>query len=851
MNRTNTWTLSRKWIAGAAAALALAAPISDDPAAAAAPGRFTRSDASGKKAATPGKTDFRKKKDAPTKSGSTRSAERNRAKKDQAFTPLVTRLVSAGSAGGVSGLDATAVREGLKLVAVLDQMRTSVRKMKGATDRRVEKTLRRRYRRRLRAAISRYESAEAELSHAENAMWNGFQADFTRATVVDQPLAAALLQLQIELRRILGVRFHTTVPNLREMPGCAGDLIRDRLIARYGEAVLELSQDRSAEVEVLRQIATQLACISAEQSRRFDYALYTAYYRAFDRLGAAGLKRVQPAFARLVAPLMLLVHDTVKHRGHAAGSWWWFEDHKEILLDEVGRLGWATGNVYWMYDRIEGQLIGFPACDASGSERCIDPDVLIESLRDPLALGLGDCALSAMVARGVVPMGRHGDRYACPPSDCDAAAASPIPNAGGAGSPRGSAGSSLLSDDAAGGGNPFSTRTGSAAPDLPWYGIGPSDHATMQLGCGGSGGGTGGGEAGPQGPGGALGSWGGMQECMEEYLSQPASPFHAHAQCIVDSAASNHDPLDPGSSLRGVPMDPQCSIMDGNGDETDGTSGTDGNDGTDDAGTDAGEKEEPSLGQKVWNAIKTFFSIPTSPSGPGAVVGVELELLDPENGKKIYDTAGALVMNRLEKARALGDISDAEYNVLQDQKPADVASYLKNKGAYECANETDCSDSCTALNSQLAERRACDQQFLEDITPPEYQDDGDPNDPLINWGPDGNPGEQGQIDGVIGCMLDQAGGGPDTNPQCGVVQCADGLATAWSAGSCCSDLGGFTGDVPVSNACWLIQCADGNPVVGTNGMCACGTQGGGVIGDPTPPVGPERGPGGLLLDLPR
>lgn len=842
MIRTTTRKNTRRWLAATTAVAVLATPLVT-----------TVANAAPKKTTTTTKAGaFERKKDSFSKKTDLfRTKEQKldpRARKPKPEKPIEAILIRLRTEGDpvshVSDLDKAALEAGADLRGLLDEMEKTVRKSPNASEKKLAKKLRRKYKKSLLRLTGRYEKAEGLLRSAEKSMWKGFiGGDLAKPAIVDEPLAAALLQLQIELRRTLGVRLHTEVRNLADMPGCAGDLILDRLIARYGAAVLSVKDDRSTEVEVLRQIATQLACISAEQSRRLDYALYAAYFRAFEKLDDAGLGSLQGKFARLVAPLMLLVHDTVKHRGHAAASWYWWNEHRLILEDEVGRLGWATGDVYWMYDRIDGALIGYPACADSGPDLCVHPDVLFDSLRDPAALGLGDCALSGMIASGVASMGGRGDRYACSQDCSDVSGGDAFDRFGGGKLGRGSLGNVRGTRGSGFAGSLVNDSLGSSGNDMPWYGLTSGDFSAMQSECNGGAGGTGGGaDGGTQGPGGSLGGWGGIEECMDEFLSQPASPFHAHAQCVVDSVGEN-DPLDLSSAFQGVPMDPKCTIADGGGEDdapTDGDAG-DGGDAVD-AG-DTGDVEEESLGQKVWNAIKTFFSIPTSPSGPGGVVGVELELLDPENGQKIYDTAGAVIRNRLELAHAAGEISAAEYDVLKDQKPGEIREYLNHKGIKDCANPEDCSDSCTGLNSQMAARRECDQQFLEDITPPEYQGSNDPNDPdhVINWGPDGNPNEQGQIDGVLGCMIDQAGnGGPSANPQCGLVTCTEGLSTSWSAANCCMDLGGFDGTIPVHDSCFQMQCADGNPSMGPNGICTCAATDGVVVGNPEPPVGPER-----------
>src|SRR5262249_61818666 len=88
----------------------------------------------------------------------------------------------------------------------------------------------------------------------------------------------------------------------------------------------------------------------------------------------------------------------------------------DTLEDGVARLGWPTDDVLWLYDRVEGRMVGF--CTVGASDGCVDLPTLLDSLVDPNALGLGDCALSGMVAAGVrgpAGSGRHAGPSACPP----------------------------------------------------------------------------------------------------------------------------------------------------------------------------------------------------------------------------------------------------------------------------------------------------------------------------------------------------------------------------------------------------------------------------------------------------
>ena len=90
----------------------------------------------------------------------------------------------------------------------------------------------------VRDALARLRGAEDALASVEQSVWGSYPVRWRLDAVIDQPLGAAMQQLQIELRRLLSPVFATEVPGLREMPGCRGDLIHDRLIAAFGDAML-------------------------------------------------------------------------------------------------------------------------------------------------------------------------------------------------------------------------------------------------------------------------------------------------------------------------------------------------------------------------------------------------------------------------------------------------------------------------------------------------------------------------------------------------------------------------------------------------------------------------------------
>lgn len=727
-------------------------------------------------------------------------------------------------------------------------------------------------------AIARVDDAETTLADTENAIWNGFQTAPGVSWLIDEPLRVASEQLQIELRRLLGPEWRTEIAALRDLPACQGDFIGDRLVASYGEAALDTGTDRSAEVASLGRVAAQLACLSVRQTGLLDYALHAAYDRVTVRLRDAGLAAVSGPFARLIAPLELLVLDTVKQAGDHALAWHWFNDQRTVLLDEVARLGWATDDVVWLYDRLDGRLIGFPACQESNEERCVDLGELIDSITDPRALGLGDCALSGMVAAG--PRSAGGvSRYACPSAECGAA--TPAPAKGGV--PIGGIG--------AGAGRGVPTRGGAT---LPWSHFTASDTSLMQqLSCGRSGSGGGGaggtsGDGGSQGARGGHGDWGSTNQCIQQALTAPRDPYAAYTRCVA--AAAGRTPGQPNVrsiDLLGVPMGPDCrpgvAEEGGNGSSTTTpTTGGGASTTTQSAASSTtaapptttlpatdtgsgGSTPKPCVPTGILDAIqklgdcglpilgKLFTGEEPTPSisaGAGIVVSNEIELLKPENGQIFYDTAGAIMQHKVDLACAAGDLSDDECSKLAGMKPADQAEYLRNKGKLQdCADPEQCSGTCTDLNSQVMQSmKACDQQLTDDLTP----DGPGPLDPIINPSPESDTGSLPN-DPLLSCMMADAptdGGGVDLG--CALVSCANGAATAKSGSACCG--GGASATIGVSvgrlvseRTCQAVHCADGAALADDLGACGCGSAVDSPIGGSTPhpapsPAGPGSGP---------
>src|SRR5262245_39175712 len=260
--------------------------------------------------------------------------------------------------------------------------------------------------------------AELDLNVARDQAWAAVLLQPSAALMISDPLVLAMLDLHIEVRRAVGSTFHTVVPGLVSDKGCRGDIVAERLIYTYGAAVAGPRGATAPETtEAIDALARQIACLGAAQAATLERAVTLGFETVRDHLEAHNLESAVPAFARLVAPVQVLILDARKHSGVASRSWQWFVSYGKILDVDVAAAGWATEKLL-VWNRRQGVLVGFNGC-TPGQIRpeCVDFRTFLKSLQDPRALGLGDCAFAGMLVRGADSIG-GAMRYTCPTRTC-------------------------------------------------------------------------------------------------------------------------------------------------------------------------------------------------------------------------------------------------------------------------------------------------------------------------------------------------------------------------------------------------------------------------------------------------
>ncbi len=637
-------------------------------------------------------------------------------------------------------------------------------------------------------------NAEVRLDEARDVAWDAVPSSSVSAMLIDEPLQLAMLEMHIEVRRRVGANAHTVVPGLEDDPGCAGDLISERLLYTYGSALVQpFSEDGAAVAAELERIARQVVCVSDVQLEGIELALLDAFARVRDDLFAHGRDALVPILVRALAPVQVLVLDARKHLGEGSSSWRWFVDNAATLGSTISTVGWATGELM-LWDRREGMLIGFTSCASDGLDPlCIDLGAFLDSLGDPRALGLGDCALAGMLSRGRDSL-PGGPRYTCPLNPC----ASPV-------------GKKQLLDARAGANDRWTETT------KRWASLGKGARTDMESIC----------------QGGDLGARQGMpnvgDRCVNVEFNRAKSPFENYTGCMVDALKSpiglRGNPLPSADGeLRGVPTGSECAFAKG------------------------GKKKTPKGGKKKRKPAKkpkkkkkkkkkklaqTPLVTPAKPKEAGSTgvrskdgkVTVSFDTDDDGTVRVNWDgTKGSY--------RRIRNLMNRSGNSTTPDGSRALFQIWQRGGRGDCAEGAACDHSCSSVGKQLSAVRACSEKLLEDAARALGRPDRKNLTRRLDWvsRPTGDePVKSKKGFGLCGDRL-----GPRRQPtECGLILCSDASLAAVAGSGCTCGQGHIIG-LPKNSLCLKMRCADGNMPAAD---CTCRDHDGKVTG-----VSPKPGP---------
>jgi hypothetical protein len=640
-------------------------------------------------------------------------------------------------------------------------------------------------------------------------------------------MAIAGLRLHAAVRRGAGPRLHTTVSGLEADRGCAGDILEDRLVYAYFDAVavapVSFGNSNDAFV-ILDNVARQVACLGAAQLAELENALYAGSIFVAGDLETHGLATLMPIFARLLAPLQVIVLDARKHRGVHAKSWQWFDRYSTTLADAVNRAGWATGDLY-VWDRLHGGLQGIPSCaNGRSGSRCVDVRRFLDSLRDPRALGYGDCAFAWMIANGLQPMAGQ-DLYLCPAMVCPDATTKEAEGY-----------AEQVNEQAQGSTLATPVRQQAMSPEGLAFlqGIWPQlttlDLAAMESPCLKAG----------QVEGGPL-----PEDCAASLFDNPsANPFDHYESCISEALGIDGDPFEVGTELHGVPQGNKCRLADGGPSHTppyDCNGGNpcpiaEGGDNNETENKDAGESNEKTLedlAADAWKMVTTGGNIvralakdATKAAGSaistaaGRLTSVLGQFANPDHAPEAIQGAGAfLVRDELNGMLLEGKISEEEYmkqlgKLGESGGVGDVAQWIKDKkegetegggGAQDCFDPLACSNECTGLSQQVNALNTCTMDFIDAALTAAGYGSWEPGDkkPIDIYSyPNPNEDSRGDDEGAGSCLSTS----PTRQPaHCGLIMCDGGIAMD-TGGSC--GCGGSVLALPMS-LCTNVRCPEG------------------------------------------
>ena len=662
------------------------------------------------------------------------------------------------------------------------------------------------------AAASTAARAERDLDVARDLAWDATTLPTANALLISRPLVLAMLDLHIEVRRRVGANFHTVVPGLVTDEGCRGDLVTERMLYVYGSSAAgPLGATASETTDALDAFAKQVACLGAAQLAELEHALADGFDHVTARMEQRQLDGLVPAFARLVAPVQVLVLDARKHRGVASRSWQWFSTYGAVIQQDVTRAGWATEKLF-LWHRRQGVLVAYPSCvNGVFTPQCVDLLTFLKSLEDPRALGMGDCALAGMLNRGPDQL-TQGIRYTCPTQECQGAT-KPATNGM---APKGAA--------------PAGGLSSGQQQDLKgrWPQLTKTDLTQMGTSM------CKGGSADMQG--GAID----IGQCLG--ADAEPNPFEQNAACMVEAIGANQPPQ-LGGELKGVPMGTDCRLADGAGAATPSTT------------------QQPQTEEKTWyetlrdlftTSTRTATATPEPKATPATTPrvrqleeGDEVELsnekvtikatvlTDAKTGEFVrfsIDVTGRL-QDAIDLAarEAMEPDSDPTLQLLPDQ----LEQMLRHQGQRDCADPVACSNSCTAVGQIITAAQACTDDLLGAIAKALGRPDKTTLVKKVDIAsyprPDADTGAADDTGTICGLGSTE----PTKQPaSCGLILCVDGLAAA-SGNSGCS-CGGVGGMFTPADLCIAHRCADGSM---PDAQCQCG----GVTGyepgrPPVPPV---------------
>jgi hypothetical protein len=580
--------------------------------------------------------------------------------------------------------------------------------------------------------------AELKLSRAFDHAWASIPYTRRVPVEVSQPLSLGMFQLQSEVRRRLGPKVHTIVPGLVTAPGCKKDFVNDRVISRYALAVT--GEDHGAAVETLKEEAIQVACLGRRQLADLEWAVSTGFEEVAAKMRQRGLGEVVPLLAQMLAPVQLLILDGRKHRGERSLSWKWFVTYgPDLKRLNAAQSHWPTANLY-LWSRTSALLVGFPMClPGTSATQCVDLQRFLDSLMDPRAIGLGDCALSGMIANGVSTI--QGDqRYVCPTLTCGETAP-------GVSSITGSAEMSEARERLG-----IRWPSSGSADDVlveQTEGTGqlcrnPSDGSSLQ-------------GAGPL-----------SSECLNSVFGQDKNPWDTYATCMGEAAGAGVPEVGV-APLPGVPMGQKCGLMEEGGSTPTPAPSTP-------ADTSDEEKKEAEDEKPPPDIIPLTTTPGTTPSR---------DQVDAPKTKEDADRSIWQTLREFFRAHLGGAVRPASDSDREERQRLNAETLRQQReGAKSCADETACPDDCTGLGSQIAKTKDCTDQLLTAFSEalgrkrpqPQPGEVGPPRGRVIIYDPENAPLPESDIGA---CVMGTQGPSPQGGNVCRFVLCPGtaGLAT--------------------------------------------------------------------------
>lgn len=232
-------------------------------------------------------------------------------------------------------------------------------------------------------------------------------------------LELSLTTFQFEFRKIFGPSsrrwsaWNYRMGDINSFEKTCDDVVEHQLLGEIADSILK--DDRARYVATLARLIRAIDCQNLETAVALDSGLAHAYKETLKRFPENMQRMVRRAMVSSLTNVMLAVYDETKVVGFTALSDWFAENRNAIAETYSTRYSAASLIGLWVREPAADRMTQLRTCEESHKNQiCVSMAHLVDSLVDPMRLGLGNCGVAEMISPVMDNVG-----YLCQKGVCD------------------------------------------------------------------------------------------------------------------------------------------------------------------------------------------------------------------------------------------------------------------------------------------------------------------------------------------------------------------------------------------------------------------------------------------------